>query len=625
MTRTAFLGAPGSIYVITNDGDLLWYGDVHRDGTPGWAHNSGNRIGSGWQDVRIAFGGASGSIYAVKNDGALLWFGDAHRDGTPGWAANSGNQIGSGWKGMRLAFEGGDGIIYAVDNDGGLHWYRDVPRNGTPGWAANSGNQIGSGWQQVRIAFGGGDGIIYAIKENGDLLWFRDVPRNGTVGWEPNSGNQIGSGWETFPGAFGGVDGIIYGIDAVGSLRWYRDQSRNGIAGWAARSGNVIGSGWVDVEWSPRLGEFGHGAIMQGGRPALGPRRLLIVLAEYDNDANNRCPPFSTLHPLEYYERLGFGDQRPPFSTTQPVNPASLTGYVQEASLGRFWFTRAGLAGPFSMGPLVDPGHPELRAHRILARLGAESPQILFDADEDGNHLVSSGELVVLIVENIRDLQPANRDNLPLDIRMTVGPVTVHKTVQLHVAFAGPLTPFYQIAHETMHSLGTVDMYNSGAGNFLLTVMGGYSFDANDQGIVHLDAWHKLALGWCEPRRRRLTRSGDELLVETSIDRPNAALILWHPARGTREFFMLERRRAIGTDRKYESTFPGDGVLLWRITPGAPHTATHLGSPLLGVGENRVWAAGQTTPLLPWSDGSSTDVALTFAATASGAIRVTWQ
>ncbi|CCF16487.1 hypothetical protein BLGI_4456 [Brevibacillus laterosporus GI-9] len=71
------------------------------------------------------------------------------------------------------------------------------------------------------------------------------------------------------------------------------------------------------------------------------------------------------------------------------------------------------------------------------------------------------------------------------------------------MAGAGPVTPFYQIAHELSHSLGTVDMYNIGMGNTLR-----YSFDSNDQGTVHLDIWHKLVLGWVEPRRFELMSNG---------------------------------------------------------------------------------------------------------------------
>ena len=72
--------------------------------------------------------------------------------------------------------------------------------------------------------------------------------------------------------------------------------------------------------WPPSLADLGHGSITQLGRPATGGRPLLIILGEYSN-----FPAFSTKHPLNYYEALGFGNPNLPFSTTNPVNPASLT------------------------------------------------------------------------------------------------------------------------------------------------------------------------------------------------------------------------------------------------------------------------------------------------------------
>ena len=614
-----FADSSGSIYVVTRDGDLLWYGDVHRDGTPGWAANSGNRIGSGWQDVRIAFSGGDGIIYQIKNNGDLLWYRDVPRNGTTGWAANSGNRIGSGWQDVRIAFSGGVGVIYGIKNNGDLLWYRDVPRNGTTGWAANSGNRIGSGWEDVRIALSGGDGVIYGIKNNGDLLWYRDVPRNGTTGWATNSGNRIGSGWQTVQDAISGDGGIIYSIDAIGRLLWYRDDHRDGTPGWAPRSGDAIGSGWTAAEWNPSLAAFGHLSILQQGKPALGPRRFLIVLIQYDNDSAGDLPPFTATHPVDYYEKLGFGVPVPPFTTSGPINPASLTEYFRECSLGRFWFTRADLVGPISMGPLNDPG-PQARAQQILARVAAFEPRIFFDADEDGNSIITPSEFVVLVVENVKAEQPANRNNLPVQARVEIQT----KTISLHVAFAGPLSPFYQIAHETSHSLGTLDLYNSGAGNALLTLMGGYSFFSDDQGSVHLDAWHKLALGWCEPRRRRLTRAGDEQLVEISPQQPNGALILWHPERGGTEYFLVERRTSSGRQRKYDASFPGDGALVWRVTSSSTNPATHLGSPDLALGSNSVWQSGAQTPPLSWSDGTSTGVRLAFTRGSGDNFRVTW-
>ena len=67
------------------------------------------------------------------------------------------------------------------------------------------------------------------------------------------------------------------------------------------------------------------------------------------------------------------------------------------------------------------------------------NPRIFFDADLDSDDIVTSSEMLVLIVENIAALQPANRDNLPLQLKWQIGPIALNKTVTLHVAFAGPL------------------------------------------------------------------------------------------------------------------------------------------------------------------------------------------
>jgi M6 family metalloprotease-like protein len=374
-----------------------------------------------------------------------------------------------------------------------------------------------------------------------------------------------------------------------------------------------------DADWAPTLAEFGYGSLLQQGKPAIGPRRLAVVLVEYDNDADGSCPPFSAVHPVEYYEKLAFGSPDPPFSTSDPVNPASLAGYLRECSANRFWLTPTALVGPIGdMGPLTDGAHPEARARRIIQRASQLRPDMFLDSDLNGDGVVASSEMLLLIIENIAGDQPANRDNTPLPVAW--GGVT--KYVTLHVAFDGPFTPFFQIAHEVTHSLGTKDMYGSGSANYLLTVMGGYSFTSNDQRTVHLDAWHKLALGWCEPRRRRLTQPGEDVIVEITSDHPTGPLILWHPDRGASEYFLVERRSSSGVNRAYDSGFPGDGALVWRATSSGA-APTHLGSPDLTVGGNGVWTGGQETPPLPWSDGTSSGVQLTFHT--SPVFRVSWK
>ena len=510
--RHVFSDELGNIYAVTFDGDLLWYGDVHRDGTPGWAQGSGNRVGNGWQEMRHAFSGGDGIIYAIDFDGVLFWYKDANRNGTAGWAARSGSRIGSMWQEVRLAFYGGDGIIYAIKDNGDLFYFRDAHRNGTPGWASGSGNRIGGGWQAVRLAWGDPEGSIYAVKDNGDLLWFKDADRKGSPRWASGSGNRIGSGWNRITRAFSGGH-AIYAIDTQGQLLWYRDGHRDGTAGWAANSGNRIGSGWNDVRYTPPLATLGHASYTVNGRPALGTRRLLVVLAEYDNNAQNECPPFPTTagaaHSREYYEQLAFGNQTPPFSTTGPVNPASLAGYFRENSGGRFNWVRAGQGVVLvRMGSLSAQLDLEVRAANILKRVSDNQLLSFSEQDLNDDGTVAFDELCVVTVENYDPpsaaLQPANRASNPIQVPRLTVPIfgTVQTTtVSVRVAGVGPRTPFYQIAHELAHSLDlppTSDLRGYGEQNSMLTLMSGYSFSSDDQRSVHLDAFHKHVLGWMD-------------------------------------------------------------------------------------------------------------------------------
>jgi hypothetical protein len=217
----------GVILAIQQNGDLLWYqyqgnGESDRSGSTGWHPNSGNPIGNGWQDFRQVCvtpreGRSPGrlSIYVVAQNGDLLWYsyngnGENDRSGSLGWDPNSSNPIGNGWQGLRRIF-GCGGVIFGVQETGDLLWYSyngngENDRSGSLGWDPNSSNPIGNGWQNFRALFGGSDDsfgfgqVIYAVAQNGDLLWYRyegqgQSDRSGGTGWNPNSGNPIGNGW----------------------------------------------------------------------------------------------------------------------------------------------------------------------------------------------------------------------------------------------------------------------------------------------------------------------------------------------------------------------------------------------------------------------------------------------
>jgi len=95
----------------------------------------------------------------------------------------------------------------------------------------------------------------------------------------------------------------------------------------------------------------------------------------------------------------------------------------------------------------------------------------------------------------------------------------------------------------------------------MLTLMGGYGFWNNDQVTVHLDAWHKLVLGWAEPRRFPLAAGGLAAVREGA----DGAIVLWDILRRSTEYFIVERRRPNAPGVKYDGKLPWDGALVWRV------------------------------------------------------------
>ncbi|MFJ9611566.1 tachylectin-related carbohydrate-binding protein, partial [Kitasatospora sp. NPDC101176] len=122
------------------------------------AANSGRQIGQHWEGARLLVGGGDGILYMVHQDGRLLYYRDERQDGSnapdgsTGWAANSGKQIGQHWEQLNRMIGGPKGVIYGVQQDGRLFYYQDENRDGSnapdgsTGWSANSRKQIGQGW-----------------------------------------------------------------------------------------------------------------------------------------------------------------------------------------------------------------------------------------------------------------------------------------------------------------------------------------------------------------------------------------------------------------------------------------------------------------------------------------------
>ena len=276
----------GELYGVEPNGDLRWYrydgsGQFSPDGSVGWAPNSRNVIGNGWNSFKFLCGGGNGVLFGVEPDGDLRWYrytaGDGVEDraGSRGWDANSRNIIGNGWAGfVSLVCTPKYGptyrptqpasTLYAVEPGGVLRWYRYVgdgtaDRSGNTGWARNSGNVIGNGWQGFKILTAAG-AVLFGVEQNGDLRWYYyqgdgTADPSGNTGWHPNSRNIIGRGWNRFSRIVGGPDdhygfGIaLYAVEPNGDLYWYKylgngESDPSGSTGWHPNSGTQIGRGW---------------------------------------------------------------------------------------------------------------------------------------------------------------------------------------------------------------------------------------------------------------------------------------------------------------------------------------------------------------------------------------------
>jgi Tachylectin len=262
-------GGSGRMFGVTPNGALNFYkygghGESDSSGASGFDPNSGNQIGNGFNNFTRLVSGGDGLFFGVHPNGDLLYFkytgdGQSVPSGATGFAPNSGNHIGNGFNNFTSLVGGGDGVFFGVHSNGDLLYFKytgdgqNVP-SGATGFAPNSGNQIGNGFNNFTSLVGGGDGVFFGVHPNGDLLYFKytgdgqSVP-SGATGFAPNSGNQIGNGFNNFRLLVGEDDGVVFGVHPNGDLLYFKyigdgQNVPSGATGFAANSGNQIGRGF---------------------------------------------------------------------------------------------------------------------------------------------------------------------------------------------------------------------------------------------------------------------------------------------------------------------------------------------------------------------------------------------
>ncbi len=282
-------------------------------------------------------------------------------------------------------------------------------------------------------------------------------------------------------------------------------------------------------------------------------RRLLVILAQF--------PDGQLKTNQSWFDSWVFGPG---------PDGRSINGYFRENSNNRFSWSRGGTiqitvpaADRFTNiysrvkedGALADL----LYTSNIVQRAMASS---LFDfaaCDADTNQVITPSELTILVIGN--DGGGATR--YTGEVRPPGSACAWNGVVALQDHHGEFLTA----CHELAHQLGTLDLYGDECHNASRTLMDcTITYVPDDPRTYHLDPWHKLQFGWSTPRIRSLAGGGVENIPAAQAMDASAPLLLYHPARGTQEFYLLEYRTpSTPAGGGYDANTTDAGLVIWHV------------------------------------------------------------
>lgn len=287
------------------------------------------------------------------------------------------------------------------------------------------------------------------------------------------------------------------------------------------------------------LVDFGYGSMRMEGQLPSGSRPLLVIIANYQGTP--------ALAPYDWGD-LVFG------SIGQ-----TLVNYYREVSNNRFTWSNAGILwADFSPAERMTLNRHEQIVQSALAQ-NAGYNVLNFDANGDGT--VTGSELSILIIQNLTD-----SGGQTLSVRL--GSLSVQVSI---VAHRESLMTF---CHEICHTLDGLDLYGNRANlNTGVTLMGATIASDSNRNAFHLDPWHKLALGWSEPRIVPLRGDGSAVIPAAQLKRPDAPVLLFDPLRGSQEYYLLEyrTRQSPSAGSGFDGSVASEGLLVWHVWQDTNH------------------------------------------------------
>jgi M6 family metalloprotease-like protein len=271
---------------------------------------------------------------------------------------------------------------------------------------------------------------------------------------------------------------------------------------------------------------------------------LLVIVAERGAAVDGRCPGKVARTDAEIWDLV--------FSGGFP----SARNYFRDNSHDRLRLVEEGIVHVCGLPVEVFSDATKL----IEAAVTAASVQhdlgrydVVVDGDGDGQ--VRGEELTILVLDDSTGADWGQA------VEWSSLPFAQGGYFRGWIAAAGGGASLFTWLHELGHTLGADDLYGNGA-NHRTSL---YGAAPTLTGTIHLDAWHKLRLGWLRPDvvDLRNERTGSRFLHcdDTELAELEGSILFHDPDRGTDQYFLAEAR----CDRGYDAETNRAGVAIWQV------------------------------------------------------------
>lgn len=533
-----------------------------------------------------------GHYYIRKIGNEVTWFGER---GNGSWAnvfrgTLNGNRLNGKFYDVPKGQASGQGDLILSVSNGGANIHKisgsfsgtvftktnrpsSLPHSRLAGFEQiNNRNDLDGRWE-------GDNGSYYYIRQYGNVVvWFAEQrfysgrPNWSNVAFGTRSGNTVNLQWADVPKG----DTNNYGsleLRITGKNEMLRIGSGGTARGWRRGAKDLSA-------YDPLLEDFGYATMRVNGKEARGARPLLAIRMTFQDE--DYAPELTKEH---YHNWL--------FSLRN--NTVSAARWFFENSYSRFYFEKADFVtlravdNPYTSRneALLDcafrregsgcAGEWEDYLPDVVKMVEQQTNFNYRRYDTNGDKIITSDELTLIFIHADRGEATSGAARY-VSVPLTNGYRYRGKMVSCQEGVG-----FATVVHELTHTLGTHDLYGAGVrNNARMTIMAGTKNNATaTTWSVNLDPYHKMRLGWIKPRIYNINERGGEVAAFSNSDddtyrvaEEKRPVILYDPAVGTHEYFMLEARAKTGLFEGSDNGLNRSGVAVWRVRTKNSHSPT---------------------------------------------------